>query len=730
VVPVNSIGQRVVSQAAKPLQAIGFCANRFFDFRLINRWPKRKWRGLWRSDIALALVCVVTTVIWYRRLFSDLYWQEIVVLVVDGLWCVVALTRLRNPNRFFLIGIFVAPLLNSLFQIIGMPRGANLDFVAALIVTYSAARYLPHKTVFASFCVLLALYSPIIGLSLDALIGFVLVVVAMPGGIGWIMRSLAAHNSPFDEQNMRADQLARELHDAVGHHLTATAVQVNAALAVFDVKPDRAREALTASRLSASTALDDLRQMVHFLETNGGTESTRQGITVLEQELQMTPHYVGFPTTLLHFGARRELTPVLEHTVYRVVQESITNIAKHVDAPVNVVVELHWLPNCVEIRVRNEGRTRTTRTYSSGGNGLNGMGERVRLLDGTFKAGPVENGWLVGATLPTTSAKQDSSSIPSASTTASRWQRLREFFSPSIPELGQRIEGSWWKRIRSWLWRWRNVIIACDFVVNIPLLSLWADNLPLFALMKASCLALVFSVAFLLRRRAPELYWTMLASVFLVSFAQGNYNPGILDSGIQTYLGISSLQFMIMIFGITRWSRNWVSGLYSLGLFALTTLPGVLSAEAIDQLTEQWRKQGIYVSETRTRIVYFAISLLFTVPLLIAGAIPRLRIAKAQRKLVGERMQLAGELRELVGNQVSGLVLFTSGALDNWDVDPRKSQLALQEIANRTSQTLIDLRRLVGILRTPVDGRLSTKNRSAASTASKANPISARLTVQ
>jgi signal transduction histidine kinase len=97
-------------------------------------------------------------------------------------------------------------------------------------------------------------------------------------------------------------------------------------------------------------------------------------------------------------GPPRELSPMIASTVFRVVQEALTNVHKHAQAPTTVV--LRYLPDAVEVEVVNDRPERIPEPLPGSGTGLVGLRERVELLGGRFSAGPRAGGFAVTARLP------------------------------------------------------------------------------------------------------------------------------------------------------------------------------------------------------------------------------------------------------------------------------------------------------------------------------------------
>lgn len=222
---------------------------------------------------------------------------------------------------------------------------------------------------------------------------------------------LAISHTLVDQQaSQLADQavlgerlrIARELHDSLAHHVALIGVQTAAARRTMDRKPAEAKEALLAAERSARQSVQELRSVVGSLRSlDPSDEDTMAvGIDSLDElvedniTLGLVVHLsvVGDPTLLAH------LTPAQSGTLYRVMQEALTNVRTHSTAA-DARVTLRLGDHMVEAEIVDDGRllhnTRGT------GLGLMGIRERVTALGGTTDIGPrPERGYRVLVRLP------------------------------------------------------------------------------------------------------------------------------------------------------------------------------------------------------------------------------------------------------------------------------------------------------------------------------------------
>jgi signal transduction histidine kinase len=196
------------------------------------------------------------------------------------------------------------------------------------------------------------------------------------------------------------EELARELHDSVAHHVSAIAVQAQAGRVVSATRPEAAVEALVVIEQEASRALEEMRSMVGSLRRGDHAElRPQQGVRDLAQ-LERLGEGSGPRVRVTFAGEVDELRPSVDAACYRLAQEAVTNALRHARRASQVQVRVDGGEDLVRLTVVDDGEGSTS-TPSASGFGLIGMAERAKLLGGTFAAGPsAGGGWTVEATLP------------------------------------------------------------------------------------------------------------------------------------------------------------------------------------------------------------------------------------------------------------------------------------------------------------------------------------------
>jgi len=223
-------------------------------------------------------------------------------------------------------------------------------------------------------------------------------------------RAERAERTREEEARARVDaerlRIAREVHDTVAHAIAIINVQSGVTAHVLDKRPEGAREALRAIEETSARALREMRAILGVLrdEDNPDDEDGRRPYPGLGQldELTAKAREAGLDIKLEETSPAAPLPSAVGIAAYRILQESITNVIRHV-GPTRVTVVLHPGLDALEIRVTDEGpRDRPGPTAAAEpGRGILGMRERCQLLGGELDARPTPaGGFEVTAHLP------------------------------------------------------------------------------------------------------------------------------------------------------------------------------------------------------------------------------------------------------------------------------------------------------------------------------------------
>jgi signal transduction histidine kinase len=194
------------------------------------------------------------------------------------------------------------------------------------------------------------------------------------------------------------DRIGREIHDSVGHH--ATMIAVGAAALAATSKDEQTREAANRLRLLAKTALAEMRAALGLLANDAEVSS---GIAAIP-ELVARARETGMRVDLIGHGSLGDDLPLgVDRTTYRLVQESLTNAAKHAEGA-DVEVRLERWSRELRVTVTNgrPSRELVTLPTSHPGGGLAGLAERIGMMGGRLRARPTsKGGFSVQGRLPT-----------------------------------------------------------------------------------------------------------------------------------------------------------------------------------------------------------------------------------------------------------------------------------------------------------------------------------------
>lgn len=200
-----------------------------------------------------------------------------------------------------------------------------------------------------------------------------------------------------EEERVR---IARELHDVTAHSLSAVSIQAAAAERLVDVDPAAAKESIAALRATAKDALADMRSMVGVLRSGEEAQLEPTEGTDRMPSLEDYLEGAGVECDLFMLGYDRAVVPThVDVALFGIAREACTNIVRHAQAA-HATIALRDLGEDIVLCVCDDGRgmpegwalAEAARMPGSGGHGIVGMRERVRLLDGTFAVTPAKGG--------------------------------------------------------------------------------------------------------------------------------------------------------------------------------------------------------------------------------------------------------------------------------------------------------------------------------------------------
>jgi signal transduction histidine kinase len=372
-------------------------------FKSVWREPAAKGRPPVRTRDWLLSAAVAAIVVGEVLLRTDLTWRPTAALFGIGLAVAVAVRR-SLPLAGVAFGFGGFALLDTAALLANSDPIVLSAGTAVLALDYSLFRWASGRDVLIGVGVMVASTAVIVAadFGVDDAIGGPVVVLFVAALGGAVRFRVAARSELVGRAKLQErEQLARELHDTVAHHVSAIAIQAQAGLVMARSSSlAGATEALKVIESEAARTLDEMRVMVGALRDRE-TQPVVTPICGLDDIKRLVSRSAGETIVDVRLtGDLANLSPSVEAALYRVAQESVTNALRHAHHPTRVDVVLIGTTKDVTMTIEDNGTQSIARPHPPGF-GLLGMTERVAVLDGTLAAGPTpDRGWRVHAVLP------------------------------------------------------------------------------------------------------------------------------------------------------------------------------------------------------------------------------------------------------------------------------------------------------------------------------------------
>lgn len=336
------------------------------------------------------------------------------------------LLRRKHPTAAFAVTVATATVLAALGLRIGAPKGGA--FPAVLVVLYTLAAYRPRRislrgllACLVAIAVGVISYSEPLASANTAWGALELGVLAVSVWIfGDAVAGRRAHSAWLEERARRAEaerdtkaqlvaaaersRIAREMHDIIAHNLAVIVGLADGGRYAAVRSPERSSQALGAIASTGREALSELRRLLGVLtedDDRAADLAPQPGLADLEALLGRV-RAAGLPLTCVMQGDPAGLSEGQQLTVYRIVQEALTNTLKHAGPAATAEVMLRYAGGTVDVQVTDTGLGTAAGSPDGAGRGLHGMRERAAVYDGTLQAGPASSGggWRITAHLP------------------------------------------------------------------------------------------------------------------------------------------------------------------------------------------------------------------------------------------------------------------------------------------------------------------------------------------
>jgi signal transduction histidine kinase len=364
------------------------------------RAPDPSPRWWWRDRLLAALLVPVAVV--EALLREDLPWRAFTLAIGLALLLLLPMRRSR-PLLVVLVVFGVVTAVDTASVVAGIDPEQTALWTTAwiLVLPYSLARWGSGREITIGAAVVVGF--PVLTLARngpgETLLGMAFFALSVTLGAAARYRSASQVRALEQVRSREREQLARELHDTVAHHVSAIAIQAQAGRTLAAEHPRRAADALEVIEEAASRTLAEMRAMVGVLRAGEEPDLAPQpGLADIERLARRGGDGPRVDVELS--GDLDDLGPAVATALYRLAQESVTNALRHARRATRVEVRVNGDAEHVRLTVHDDGEP-SSADRTTNGYGIVGMTERATLLGGTLAVGPTPgSGWTVDAQLP------------------------------------------------------------------------------------------------------------------------------------------------------------------------------------------------------------------------------------------------------------------------------------------------------------------------------------------
>jgi signal transduction histidine kinase len=339
---------------------------------------------------------------------------DLLGVVLAALASLPLVVRRRAPLAVFAFTAAASAALNAIGYALGPPLGPTVALFF-LALNPAQARAGP-RLIAATIVGLFVVHIGAAGIGQDELPVVPLLFGTVVWGGAWVLgdrlRQRRARLADLVERVARAERetererrlaaaeertrIARDLHDSAGHAINVILVQAGAARLLQEQDPKRTRAALETIEEVARETLTEIDQLVRVLREDDSSNGVEPPPGLAAFETLAERHRASGLAVVVRFdGSRRHPAPAVDRTAYRILQEALTNAARHGGGSADV--EVAFGRQALEITVTNPSPRNATQ---ADGHGIVGMRERTALLGGSFEAAAVDGLFRIRARLP------------------------------------------------------------------------------------------------------------------------------------------------------------------------------------------------------------------------------------------------------------------------------------------------------------------------------------------
>jgi signal transduction histidine kinase len=371
------------------------------------------------GDLIVAVIAFALTLAYLGHAGGASRGLDLLGVVLAALACFPLLAHRRAPLLVLAITTAASATINGLGYALGPPFGPTIALFYVALDERTRTRLRETTIVLLG---LFALHVSVTAITRGSTVVPILSGIIIWGG-AWIvgdqLRQRRQRLADLEERARRAERdlererrlaaaeertrIARDLHDSAAHAINVILVQAGAARLLQRREPDGAELALATIEDVARETIGEIDQLIRGLRENGMSPTVANAIELPTglaalQTLAERHRAAGQEIRITIVGHPRSLAPGLDQAAYRILQESLTNAARHGSGPAEVTIT--YGEDELELSVSNPAQTAASGEHTEAGHGLLGMRERAALLGGSLYAGRHDAAFRVDAHLP------------------------------------------------------------------------------------------------------------------------------------------------------------------------------------------------------------------------------------------------------------------------------------------------------------------------------------------